>query len=339
MQTFIRYFVALLILGAIIAFMTTYSVRFTETAVVTTFGKADEQSVVREPGLRFRLPYPVQSVTKYDSRARFIESRPETRQTADDRQVIVTAFLTYRVADPLKFFQLFSNAGSRAETHYRRAEEILQGKLRAAMGQTSNFRMRDLFATEGSSKLAELEKKIFDQLQAKTEDSPSLAEYGIEAVTVGVSSLKLPAETTKAVFDRMQQTRLRIAQEAFSRGSAEASRIRSEAESDAQKILAFAERRARAIRGQGDKEASEFIAKQSANPELAVFLKNLEFMREALSKRTTLVLPTTFAGLTLFQPDVADKLKQGAIPAVEPGPAAATPASAASTEPRAGVKP
>lgn len=329
-----RYVVAVLILLAIVAFMTTYSVRFTETAVVTTFGRADASSVVKEPGLRFRLPYPVQSVTKYDARARFIESRPETRQTADDRQVILTAYMTYRVIDPLKFYQLFSNAGSRSETHYRRAEEILQGKLRAAMAQTSSFRMRDLFATEGESKLPELEKRILEQLRVRSDDSPSLAEYGIEAQTVGISSLKLPAETTQAVFNRMQQTRLRIAQEAYSRGSAEASRIRSEAESDAAKILAFAERRAKAIRGQGDQEAAEYIGKQSANPELAVFLKNLEFMRDAFSKRTTLLMPTTFAGMSVFQPDVADQLRRGEIPKIDPAavPAAVAPKAAPKQE-------
>jgi membrane protease subunit HflC len=333
-QAILRYVVAGVILLAIVAFMTTFTVRFTETAVVTTFGRADEQSVIKEPGLRFRLPYPIQSVTKYDSRVRYLESRPETRQTADDRQVILTAFLTYRVADPLKFYQLFSDAGARAETHYRRAEEILGGKLRGAMGRVSNFKLRDLFSAEGESRLPELERQILSQLAAKEDGSPSLAEYGIEAVAVGVSSVKLPQETSKAVFERMQQTRERIAQEAFSRGTAEASRIRSEAESDAQKILAFAERRAKAIRGQGDKEAAEYIAKQSANPELAVFLKNLEFMREALSKRTTLVLPTNFAGMSLFTPAAGEQLRSGKIPVIDADPAS----SAAGQSPAGGGK-
>jgi membrane protease subunit HflC len=319
--------VTALILIAIAAFMTTYTVRFTESAVVTTFGRADETSVVTEPGLKFRLPYPFQSVTKYDIRSRFVESRPETQQTADEKQVIVTAFMTYRVANPLKFLQAFSGSGSRAETHYRAAETQLQGKLRSAMSQLSQFQLKQLFSTDAAQGgLAEAEKRIFTYLTAKTPESPSLADYGIEPLAVGISSIKLPEQTSDAVFRRMQQTRVRIAQEAQSRGSAEAERIRSEAESDKQKILAFAERRAKSIRGQGEKEAAEYLAKQSSDPELAVFLKNLEFMRDAMAKKVTLVLPTSLPGLGLFQPDALKGLAPGQLPRVDLKNAPAAPA-------------
>ena len=42
MQTAIRFIVSGLILLGIIGFMTTYTVRFTDSAVLSTFGKADE---------------------------------------------------------------------------------------------------------------------------------------------------------------------------------------------------------------------------------------------------------------------------------------------------------
>ena len=70
MQAFLRFLITGLIILAILGFMTMYTVRFTETAVVTTFGKAGPESVITEPGLRLKMPYPIQSVTRYDVRAR-----------------------------------------------------------------------------------------------------------------------------------------------------------------------------------------------------------------------------------------------------------------------------
>lgn len=315
MQAFLRFLVTALIILAILGFMTMYTVRFTETAVVTTFGKADAGSVMSEPGLRFKLPYPIQSVTRYDTRARFVEARPETRVTSDDHPIVITAFLTYRVTDPLKFYQAFSNAGARPEKHFEASDNILQSKLRFALNETSKFRFQDLFNADAkASGLANLEKKVFDQMTTKTPDSPALDEYGIRAEVVGISSVELPEETSKEVFKRMAQTRSRIAEEFTSKGTAEAERIKSEAEADAAKIISFAERRARAIRGQGDLEAKEYLAVQNADADLAVFLKNLEFMKEALASKITLVLPQSMPGMSLFALDALNNLPPGKIP-------------------------
>jgi len=92
---------------ALLARAVTYTVRFTEAGVLTTFGKAAEQDLtkVREPGLKFKWPDPIQSVTKYDTRSRFLQTKAEQQQTADSRQITVEAFCTWKVKDPLKFFQ------------------------------------------------------------------------------------------------------------------------------------------------------------------------------------------------------------------------------------------
>src|SRR5690242_2525942 len=95
-----------------------YTVRFTETAVLTTFGKADDQAIKKNPGLYFKWPDPIQSVTKYDTRARFLQTQSETQQTADSRQLVVEAFCTWKVDNPLQFFKKFSNKGARPEDHY-----------------------------------------------------------------------------------------------------------------------------------------------------------------------------------------------------------------------------
>lgn len=326
MNSLFRWIIVVLVVAGILSFMLTYTVRFTEVAVITTFGKAGENSVKREPGMGLRWPYPIQSVVKYDTRLRLVETRAETVATADNKQVIITVFMQWRVSDPLKFFGLYGNAGARAIDHFRVADEALRKQLRAATAQTSRFKLTELLSTDSSaSKLPELEASILATL-TKDLGGKALADSGIDAVAVGLSSFRLPEATTKEVFDRMKSRRTSIAAEAASRGNATAESIRSQARNDASIIESFARRRAAQIRGQGDQEASQFYALMKDDVGLATFLKNLEFMRTVYSKRTTLILPLSDAGWGLFKPSTASQLGEGVIPS-STAPAPAKPAS------------
>ncbi|MGQ0626675.1 MAG: SPFH domain-containing protein [Phycisphaerales bacterium] len=337
MQLIIRIIVTALIVLGIIGFMTSYTVRFTETAVVTTFGRADGSSVVKEAGLYAKWPYPIQSVTRYDTRARFVESRPETQQTADNRQIILTAYVTYRVDDAMSFYRLFSKQGSSPTKHFEAAETILSSRLRDAMSETAKFRFDDLFSqgADGTG-LIKLEERIKAQLNTDA-TGRSMKDYGIQILTVGISSTKLPEETSKAVAQRMAQTRQKLAQEAVSRGEAERNKIKSGAEADAQKIMDFASRRARTIQAQGELEAKKYVDRQKDNPELAVFLKNVELVRDAMSRKFTLVLPVSMPGMSLFTPEALEQLRTGKVPGATLPPA--TPVPSPATPARSGAAP
>jgi membrane protease subunit HflC len=314
MQKPLRMLVAVIVLLTILAFMMTFTVRFTESAVVTTFGRASEESVIKDAGLKFKLPYPIQSVTKYDTRQRLVQTRSETLATADNRQIIVEAYMVWRVSDPLKFFQSYGNAGSREDDHVRAAETALRAKLRSAMAETSQFRLTDLLTIDSSgSKLPQLEQRVLGAITTGV-GGTGLQAGGVEAVLVGVSSIELPESVTEQVFKSMEATRRNIAGKAANEGAAAASTIRNSGDEAARKIRSFAERRADAIRGMADSESAPFLAQQSVDPRLAVFLQNIRFMRDTMSKRTTLVLPTSMPGLHLLDPSVAAQLGKGEIP-------------------------
>lgn len=303
-SVFIFVVTAVIALG-FIAYWCTYSVRFTEVAVLTTFGKAGEDSVRDRAGPYLKWPYPIQSVTTYDKRARILQTRSETQQTADDRQIIVEGFLAWRVDDPLVFYQRYSNAGPDARNHFDAAQGVLESLLRAGMSEVSAYRLNELFDSRpGQSRLKELEEAIMARL---TREDPatgqSIADYGVSIELVGIQRVLLPEETTRQVFERMKATRERLAAEAESQGQAIASTIRNEAEASADRILAFARRRAEEIRVTGDREAARWLAAFEEEPGLAVYLKNIEFLRQGLGARSTLVLPTTLPGMQLFAPD------------------------------------
>ena len=300
---------------AIGSFSSCYTVRFTETAVKTTFGKAGEKSIITEPGLKWKLPYPIQSVTKYDTRTRIINARSETQQTADDFQIIVEAYMTYRVEDPLKFFRAFSNAGDRAIDHYVKAEDdVLRDLLRSALGQTSNFAMNDLFSpAQGASKLPELEGRVMGTLTSSNSGGTSLDDYGIKVTSVGIDRIILPEDTTDAVITRMGANRDRLAERYESEGRSQARAIEAEARSNADKIRAFAQRRADEILAKGEAEAAPYLAQQNINPDLAVFIQNIRLMRESMAKKFTLIFSTSDYGMQLFDPDVI-KISDGELP-------------------------
>lgn len=317
--------IAAVVFLALLSFTVTYTVRFTDAAVVTTFGKAGPDDIRTVPGLYFKAPYPVQSVTTYDTRVRIVQLRQETLQTNDSRQLIVEAFCTWKVADPLIFFQRFSNAGERAEDHYRQAENTLQNNLRSAMSELSRYRMSDLFPKgDAPSKLPELEAAILQTLRSGSqENGRALKDDGIEAINIGINRIKFPEETTKAVFQRMESDRKRLVDQLESQGQSEAQTIKTAAESLAKTIRAFASTAAVEIRSKGDADAAPWLEKMKENPELAVFLRNLDFIRNAVTKRATLVLPMTMPGLELLAPDATNGLEPGQIPGkFDPGKAA-----------------
>jgi membrane protease subunit HflC len=315
-QRLLRYLVAGLVVVVLASFAFTFQVRFTEAAVKTTFGKATAESVITEPGLRFRLPYPFQEVTKYDTRMRLLAMKVETQQTADNRQIAVETFCTWRVSDPLKFFQTFSSGGERSEEHFQKAEQALQANLRAAAGVVSKFTMQDLFTAEaGKSRIPELEAAMKDAFtQSATKDGAKLADYGVEAIEVGLTRVLLPEAVTTAVFDRMKSGRERIAKEIESQGQSQAQAIRDKANSDAQKISAFAERLAQDIRSKGDNEVAPYLAMMNQNPQLAVYLDQMEFIRGINPRTATLVIPSAYPGFNLLMPDALNGMRAGEIP-------------------------
>jgi regulator of protease activity HflC (stomatin/prohibitin superfamily) len=94
----------------------------------------------------------------------------------------------------------------------------------------------------------------------------------------------------------MKADRARLVKTLESKGASMAQTITSTAESNAKRIERFAEAYAAEIRANGQREAEQYIAQMNESPELAVFLKQMEFMRTALAKRITFIFTTDQPG-------------------------------------------
>jgi membrane protease subunit HflC len=272
--------VGALILLVLVLYNTTYTVNFHEVAVVQRFGTASE--VVREPGLHFKAPFFIDQVTRFDTRLQLIESPLETVLTRDGQQVVVQAFLLWRMAESdaevLDFFKSYSsleNAGKQMETQ-------LQGALRAIGAYAFN----DLIGAR--NKLVDAETSILNDLKATRLN-------GTQPVSVGVSQVVLPPKTTVAVIRRMgavQETLAKLEQE---KGNSAATALKSQAASQADTIRNFAEQWASRIEAKGNEEATRYYKEMREEAELAIFLTWLDTLKASLSGSTTIIADTTRA--------------------------------------------
>lgn len=277
------YVVATIVGVVLLLFTCTYQVRFNETAIVVTFEEAREDSIKNQPGLKFKWPYPIQSVQKYDTRVRVLRTRLENVLTRDNQLVVVQVFLTWRIDNPLRFYKRLKSDQT--------AQTRLDERLRSAQGVFSEFDFADLLASNSQSNLDRVEQRMLEILTNPPDGNGVGVEYGIDPIHVGISRFILPEKTTTAVFERMKQTRRTKAAEARSRGEAEADRIRAEANAQAAIIREFAARRDALIRARGEKEAAEYVAVLSQDQELAVFLAALDTLEAIINVNTTLIIP------------------------------------------------
>lgn len=311
--------VGLLLVVLFLLFSTTYTVRFNEVAIKATFGRANENSVIREEGLHFQWPIFIDKVTKLDRRLQLVESPHEEITTRDGLQIVVRAYLLWRIREggEMAFSQNYSSIDG--------ATQQLPGQFRTAFsGALSQYDFGDLVGSE--SRLPDAEEAI------KAAMTETLLEGGVEPVAVGISQVMLPAKTTRAVLQRMQATRSVRAEAERYKGNAEAERIQSEAKTMADKIRAFATQRAEEIRAQGEVQAAKYLEQMSQDEEseeLAVFLVWLSALERALGDNTTVILPTYLEPFHLLNPGQAST--RGAIP--QPRGAGVAPSEGGAGEP------
>ncbi len=269
-----KFFTIALIILLIALLFVSYTVDEKETVVVTQMGKPVKTD--QEPGLHFKLPYPVQTVHVFDDRLLEYDSTPTEIITRDKKNLVVDNYAAWRIVDPLKFMQTVgTETGAQS-----RLDDIVYSELRVELGS------RDLLDIVALSR-AEIMEIITTKCYQKA------LEYGIEIVDVRIKRADLPEENEQFVFDRMRAERQRIASRYRSEGSEEATKIKAETDRDKTVILAEAFRKSQEIRGEGDAEALSIYAKAyQKDPAFYEFTRSLEAYEKSLSEKTVVILPT-----------------------------------------------
>jgi len=256
----------------IVLFSSLFTVHQTQQALVLQVG--EPRAVVTDPGLHMKLPWPFQNVLYLDKRVLYLDLPAEEVIAQDKKRLVVDAFARWRITDPLRFYQSLTD------------EDLAQVRLQPILG--SNVRRilgSQTFAAVLSGERAKLMLDIRDGVNAQTKN------FGIEVVDVRIRRADLPPQNSDAIYRRMQQERVRQANEFRAQGEQISQEIRSKADRDATVIVAEATRQAEITRGQGDGEKNRIFAEAfGQDPDFFAFYRSMSSYQASLKGDNTTVI-------------------------------------------------
>ena len=260
--------VVLVVLG-----LSIFTVDQRQHAIIFQLGEVKE--VITEPGLYFKWPL-IQNVRYFDKRILTMDSNePERFITSEKKNVLVDSFVKWRITDPQLYY--VSVAGDEA-------------RARTRLSQTVNAGLREEFGKRTVHDVVSGERdKIMEQMREKAD--LDARKIGVQIVDVRVKRVDLPTEVSESVYRRMEAERKRVANELRSEGSAEAEKIRADADRQREVIVAEAYRDAQKTKGEGDaKAASTYAAAFNQNPEFYAFYRSLEAYRNSFKGRSDVIV-------------------------------------------------
>lgn len=316
--------VILIVLVAIVAFSSAFTVHQTKQALILRFGEA--RRVITTPGLHFKAPI-MDTAELIERRVLPLDSPAQEVIAADQKRLVVDAFARYRITDPLRFYQSVTTP----ELANQRLGGILNSAVRRVLGDAS-------FVAIVRDDRPDLMRRITEQVNNEA------TKFGINIVDVRIRRADLPEANSQAVYRRMQTERQREANDIRARGEEEAQRIRARADREARVIEAEARRESEVIRGEGDAERNRLYGEAyGRDPEFFNFYRSMEAYEQALkSEDTRLVLSPNSDFFRYFRDPTGGNAPQlqsppAAPPAGEPADemssAPAEPAEAASAVP------
>lgn len=315
--------VGLLVLPTVILF-----VDESEFVLVERFGQIT--SIYDQPaqcGLHFKLPWPIETVRRFDRRLQLLSPAGREAFTRDRKNVIVEAYVCWKVADGerasagdhpvVRFFQGLGNVDTAEARLASRLQSILTEQIgRSELSELLNAADSESGPDETESPLAKVSAAIRQELEQRPDETTSLKDrLGIEIVDVRIRHLNLPAGNMQAVFERMRSERQKIAERYRSAGLAENRMIRSQADRQSGELLAKANADAERIRGEGEAAAIHILNQAHAkDPEFAELLLTLDAYKQILTDKTTLVLSGSNSLLKLLMRGAPEVTRPSTVP-------------------------
>ncbi|MFT7724838.1 MAG: protease modulator HflC [Roseateles sp.] len=270
--------IAAIVAGALVVLMLLSSTLFIvdqrQFAAVYALGEIKE--VITEPGLKFKLPPPLQNVVLLDRRVQTLDS-PESRPifTAEKKSLVIDWLIKWRIAEPRQFIR---NSGA----DIRNVENRLAPVVQAAFNEEVTKRtVIAVLSTEREKVISDVRKRLTDEA----------AQFGIEVVDVRIKRVDFASGITESVYRRMESERKRVANEARSTGAAEGDKIRADADRQREIIVSEAYRDAQKAMGEGDARASALYADAfGRDPNFAQFYRSLTAYKASFRNKSDVMV-------------------------------------------------
>jgi len=257
----------------VITSMAMFTVDQRQFAIVLQLGEIKD--VVKEPGLRFKWPL-IPNVRFFERRIMTFESpEPERFITSEKKNVLVDAFVKWRIIDPRLYYISVSGDETRAQIR---------------IAQTVNAGLREEFGKRTVHEVVSGQREdIMEQMRSKAD--ADTRKIGVQIIDVRLKRVDLPTEVSESVYRRMEAERKRVANELRSQGAAEAERIRADADRQREIIIAEAYRDAQKLKGEGDAKATAIYAHAfGRNPEFYSFYRSLEAYRQSFRNKSDMMV-------------------------------------------------
>ncbi|GAB4171724.1 MAG: protease modulator HflC [Rhodocyclaceae bacterium] len=257
----------------VVASMAMFTVDQRQYAIVLQLGEIKE--VINEPGLKLKWPL-IQNVRYFDRRIMTFESpEPERFITSEKKNVLVDAFVKWRIIDPRLYYVSVSGDEARAQIR---------------IAQTVNAGLREEFGKRTVHEVVSGQREdIMEQMRSKAD--ADTRKIGVQIIDVRLKRVDLPTEVSESVYRRMEAERKRVANELRSQGAAEAERIRADADRQREIIIAEAYRDAQKLKGEGDAKATAVYAHAfGRNPEFYSFYRSLEAYRQSFRNKSDVMV-------------------------------------------------
>ncbi len=190
--------IAALLVLAVLAFGSVYSIGEQEQGVVTTFGNAG--SVVTS-GLHFKIPF-VQRVTKVNTTIlgfpigyRSGSDENASQEQIDDESLMITSdfnfvnvdfYVEYKVSDPVKYLY-----------HSKQPQQILKNIAQSCIRNIiSNYAVDDVITTGKSKIQAEIKEMIIEKLEEQ--------DIGLMLVNISMQDAEPPTEAVIEAFKAVE---------------------------------------------------------------------------------------------------------------------------------------
>lgn len=259
---------AVLIVGS----MSFFTVNEREKAIMFKFGEIISTDF--DPGLHWKIPF-VNNVRKFDARIQTMDAEPERYLTSEKKNLIVDAFVKWRIDNVAKYYTATGGDALRANI---RLSQFIKDGLRGEFGKRT---IREVVSGE--------RVEIMDILTVAANEQAQ--EFGIDILDVRIKRIDLDKNISDSVYRRMEAERERVAKELRAEGEREAETIRAKADRERTVILAEAFRKAEQIRGEGDQLAAGIYAEAyNQDKEFYAFYRSINAYKRSFSSRDDILV-------------------------------------------------
>ena len=237
-------FIAILVILALLALNSMFTVRENEYACTVRFSKIIDTT--DQAGLHFKIPF-VDSVKYFTKATQLYDIPPSEVLTSDKQNMTVDCYILWSISDPKLFYQTLGST-SVAE---QRLDALTYNDLKTVMGTLAQS---DIINMEDGAKRNEIYENI-------STDVDNLARtYGIQVEDVKIKQFDLPESNLNAVYNRMISERNQMAEKYTADGNYEASIIRNNVDKQVDIIVSNAEAEAAKLVAEGEAEYMRLLA-------------------------------------------------------------------------------